>query len=66
MDPGLILLLGFLLAVIVARAVFSYRKSRASTYRFKPDPDAPEPPSEASPRPRASYGAARSRTRNRR
>ncbi|MBY6152985.1 hypothetical protein KUV47_07175 [Vannielia litorea] len=60
MDPGLIVIVGFLVAAFALRAGFTARKN----YRINPDPepDAKEETSEPS-RPRASYGAARSRTR---
>lgn len=62
MDPGLILLVGFLVAVFALRAGFTARKK----YRINPNPE-PEPedtPAEPPTRRRASYGAARSRTRD--
>ncbi|MGR3794984.1 hypothetical protein [Vannielia sp. SX4] len=64
MDPGLIVIVGFLVAAFALRAGFTARKN----YRINPDPDKPEAPEEPQPdrKPRrASYGAARARTRNR-
>ncbi|MCO6382283.1 hypothetical protein [Oceanicola sp. 502str15] len=61
MDPGLLLILGFLVAILAVRAAFGVRKK----YRINPDPE-PEAPEavEAPPQKRrASYGAARARTR---
>ena len=62
MDPALILFVGFLAGVAVLRASFTARKK----YRINPDPepDEPEAPPEPAQKRRASYGAARSRTRN--
>ncbi|QDC09926.1 hypothetical protein FHY55_12025 [Oceanicola sp. D3] len=62
MDPGLILISGFLVAILAYRAIFASRKK----HRINPDPepDAPDTPAEPARKRRASYGAARSRTRN--
>ena len=62
MDPALILILGFLLAVVALRTVLSLKKK----YRINPDPDEPEAPTGPepdTPQARLSYGAARYRTR---
>ncbi|MDF1873440.1 hypothetical protein [Vannielia sp.] len=75
MDPGLILIAGFILAVVMYRAMSrggAIWKNRTNTW-VKPEAD-PEPPAPKAPPPeaanpatprRASYGAARYRTRKR-